>query len=77
MWKNRWGRLPEAQAICSDVPVAGRFLADILIVGAPSLPLSTQLGRLLQQLQDCEEMKEDLDEDEYETTKNDTIEQLR
>jgi hypothetical protein len=35
------------------------------------------LGRLLQQLQDCEEMKEDLDEDEYETTKNDTIEQLR
>lgn len=36
-----------------------------------------QLGRLLQQLQDCEVMKEDLDEDEYETTKKDTIEQLR
>mmetsp|Transcript_22604 Transcript_22604/g.54228 ORF Transcript_22604/g.54228 Transcript_22604/m.54228 type:complete len:190 (+) Transcript_22604:96-665(+) len=36
-----------------------------------------QLHRLLQQLQDCEELKEDLDEDEYEATKAETIEQLR
>lgn len=36
-----------------------------------------QLGRLLRQLQDCEEMKEDLDEDEYETTKIETIDQLK
>jgi hypothetical protein len=36
-----------------------------------------QLGRLLQQLQDCEDMKADLDEDEYEATKSETLQQLR
>eukprot|EP00961_Rhodomonas_salina_P202670 2734080-Rhodomonas_salina.4 len=36
-----------------------------------------QLARLLQQLQDCEDLKEDLDEDEYETTKQETIAQLK
>ena len=36
-----------------------------------------QLSRLLQQLQDCEDMKADLDEDEYEATKSETIQQLR
>eukprot|EP00802_Teleaulax_amphioxeia_P029613 Tamp_31786.p1 GENE.Tamp_31786~~Tamp_31786.p1 ORF type:complete len:189 (+),score=70.89 Tamp_31786:75-641(+) len=39
--------------------------------------VENQLARLLQQLQDCEELKEDLDEDEYESTKQDTISQLR
>ncbi|EKX50704.1 hypothetical protein GUITHDRAFT_66454 [Guillardia theta CCMP2712] len=36
-----------------------------------------QLARLLQQLQDCEDLKDDLDEDEYESTKQDTLNQLR
>mmetsp|Transcript_16314 Transcript_16314/g.25324 ORF Transcript_16314/g.25324 Transcript_16314/m.25324 type:complete len:189 (-) Transcript_16314:755-1321(-) len=36
-----------------------------------------QLARLLQQLQDCEELKGDLDEDEYEATKQETIAQLK
>jgi len=39
--------------------------------------VENQLTRLLQQLQDCEELKEDLDEDEYESTKQETISQLR
>ncbi len=39
--------------------------------------LVNQLSRLLQQLQDCEDMKADLDEDEYEATKSETIQQLR
>eukprot|EP01102_Stenamoeba_stenopodia_P004922 TRINITY_DN15426_c0_g1_i1.p2 TRINITY_DN15426_c0_g1~~TRINITY_DN15426_c0_g1_i1.p2 ORF type:complete len:221 (-),score=82.90 TRINITY_DN15426_c0_g1_i1:100-675(-) len=36
-----------------------------------------QLNRLLSQLQDLEEGKEFLDEDEYEATKSDTLQQLR
>ncbi|KAL4221494.1 hypothetical protein ACF0H5_019751 [Mactra antiquata] len=39
--------------------------------------LEEQLERLMQQLTDLEELKEDLDADEYEDTKNDTIEQLK
>ncbi|XP_013384806.1 protein LZIC-like [Lingula anatina] len=39
--------------------------------------LEEQLDRLIQQLKDLEECKEDLDADEYEETKNDTIEQLK
>eukprot|EP01108_Squamamoeba_japonica_P009167 TRINITY_DN8459_c0_g1_i1.p1 TRINITY_DN8459_c0_g1~~TRINITY_DN8459_c0_g1_i1.p1 ORF type:complete len:190 (-),score=74.99 TRINITY_DN8459_c0_g1_i1:16-585(-) len=39
--------------------------------------VEAQLNRLLSQLEDLEELKEDLDEDEYEETKNDTIEQLK
>lgn len=55
-------------------------MLDVLAIDH-CLPVSffglLQLGRLLRQLQDCEEMKEDLDEDEYETTKIETIDQLK
>merc|ERR1712137_643402 len=36
-----------------------------------------QLSRLLTQLQDCEDLKEDLDPEEYEETRQDTLQQLR
>ena len=36
-----------------------------------------QLSRLLTQLQDCEDLKEDLDPEEYEETRADTLQQLR
>jgi len=39
--------------------------------------LNDQLERLVQQLQDLEECKEDLDEDEYEETKKETLDQLQ
>ncbi|XP_033097837.1 protein LZIC-like [Anneissia japonica] len=39
--------------------------------------LEEQLDRLMAQLQDLEECKEELDEDEYEETKQETIEQLK
>ncbi|XP_074654780.1 protein LZIC-like [Tubulanus polymorphus] len=39
--------------------------------------LGEQLDRLMQQLTDLEECREDLDEDEYEETKKDTMEQLK
>eukprot|EP00761_Pharyngomonas_kirbyi_P013852 gb/GECH01013881.1/.p1 GENE.gb/GECH01013881.1/~~gb/GECH01013881.1/.p1 ORF type:complete len:246 (+),score=52.65 gb/GECH01013881.1/:1-738(+) len=35
-----------------------------------------QLDRLLLQLQDCEDLKEDLDDEEYEETRQDTLKQL-
>lgn len=38
--------------------------------------MEEQLDRLMQQLQDLEECREDLDEDEYEETKKETLEQL-
>lgn len=37
----------------------------------------SQLSRLLTQLQDCEDLKEDLDPEEYEETRAETLEQLR
>jgi hypothetical protein len=36
-----------------------------------------QLGRLVRQLQDCEELREDLDEREYAETRADTVAQVR
>lgn len=39
--------------------------------------LEEQLDRLVAQLADLEEVKEDLDKDEYEETKKETLEQLR
>ncbi|CAH1773960.1 unnamed protein product [Owenia fusiformis] len=39
--------------------------------------LEEQLDRLMQQLTDLEECKEDFEEDEYEETKNETLEQLK
>ena len=39
--------------------------------------MEDQLDRLMQQLSDLEESKEDLDADEYEETKNETLEQLK
>merc|ERR1712063_63979 len=36
-----------------------------------------QLSRLLTQLQDCEDLKEDLDPEEYEETRADTLQQLK
>lgn len=39
--------------------------------------LEEQLDRLVAQLADLEECKEDLDEDEYEETKKETVEQLK
>ncbi|EGD73186.1 LZIC protein [Salpingoeca rosetta] len=39
--------------------------------------LEEQLDRLMVQLRDLEELREDLDDDEYEETKQDTIEQLK
>lgn len=39
--------------------------------------LGEQLDRLVAQLSDLEECKEDLDEDEYEETKKETLEQLK
>ncbi|CAH3155935.1 protein LZIC-like [Pocillopora verrucosa] len=39
--------------------------------------LGEQLDRLVAQLSDLEECKEDLDEDEYEETKKETVEQLK
>ncbi|XP_064598869.1 protein LZIC-like [Liolophura sinensis] len=39
--------------------------------------LEEQLDRLMQQLSDLEECREDLDADEYEETKGDTMEQLK
>ncbi|WAR13848.1 LZIC-like protein [Mya arenaria] len=39
--------------------------------------LQEQMDRLVNQLSDLEDCKEDLDEDEYEETKSDTIEQLK
>ena len=36
-----------------------------------------QLDRLLTQLQDCEDMKEELEEEEYQQTKRETLEQLQ
>ncbi|RVE70466.1 hypothetical protein OJAV_G00064280 [Oryzias javanicus] len=38
--------------------------------------MEEQLDRLMQQLQDLEECREDLDEEEYEETKKETLEQL-
>ena len=67
MWRSRCG-------------AQGRVLIDLryglgakLSMRGPCL----QLGRLLQQLQDCEDMKADLDDDEYEATKSETLQQLR
>jgi len=39
--------------------------------------LEEQLGRLVDQLKDLEEAREDLDAEEYEETKNETLEQLK
>ena len=39
--------------------------------------LNDQLERLVQQLQDLEECREDLDDDEYEETKKETLDQLQ
>ena len=39
--------------------------------------LNDQLERLMQQLQDLEECREDLDDDEYEETKKETLDQLQ
>ncbi|XP_041377839.1 protein LZIC-like [Gigantopelta aegis] len=39
--------------------------------------MEEQLDRLVQQLADLEECREDLDADEYEETKNETLEQLK
>ncbi|KAK2191412.1 hypothetical protein NP493_53g10002 [Ridgeia piscesae] len=39
--------------------------------------IEEQLDRLMQQLSDLEECREDLDDDEYEETKNETLEQLK
>ncbi|XP_064643362.1 protein LZIC-like [Lineus longissimus] len=39
--------------------------------------LEEQLERLVNQLQDLEECREELDDDEYEETKNETVEQLK
>ena len=39
--------------------------------------LNDQMERLVQQLQDLEECKEDLDDDEYEETKKETLDQLQ
>ncbi|KAI0221307.1 Protein LZIC [Lamellibrachia satsuma] len=39
--------------------------------------IEEQLDRLMQQLADLEECREDLDDDEYEETKNETLEQLK
>uniref|UniRef100_A0A7S3G4K7 Beta-catenin-interacting ICAT domain-containing protein n=1 Tax=Palpitomonas bilix TaxID=652834 RepID=A0A7S3G4K7_9EUKA len=39
--------------------------------------IEEQLNRLLTQLEDLEEMKEDLDDDEYESTREETLEQLK
>ncbi|XP_068599497.1 protein LZIC [Brachionichthys hirsutus] len=39
--------------------------------------MEEQLDRLMQQLQDLEECRDDLDEEEYEETKNETLEQLK
>jgi hypothetical protein len=36
-----------------------------------------QLARLLTQLQDCEDLRDALDEEEYESTKRETMEQLK
>jgi len=41
------------------------------------LNLQEQLNRLVAQLNDLEECKSDLDQDEYEETKNETMEQLK
>ena len=39
--------------------------------------LQDQLDRLMAQLQDLEEAKEDMEEEDYEETKKETIEQLK
>ena len=39
--------------------------------------LNDQLERLVQQLHDLEECKDDLDEEEYEETKKETLDQLQ
>ena len=39
--------------------------------------IEQQLSRLLQQLQDLEDLRESLDEDEYRSTKEDTILQMK
>lgn len=39
--------------------------------------IEKQLNRLLVQLQDLEELREELDDDEYEETKQETMDQLR
>eukprot|EP01089_Gocevia_fonbrunei_P000625 TRINITY_DN10622_c0_g1_i1.p1 TRINITY_DN10622_c0_g1~~TRINITY_DN10622_c0_g1_i1.p1 ORF type:complete len:195 (-),score=56.29 TRINITY_DN10622_c0_g1_i1:44-628(-) len=39
--------------------------------------MKDQLNRLVTQLQDVEELKEDLDEDEYESTKSETLAQMK
>lgn len=39
--------------------------------------LNDQLERLVQQLQDLEECRDDLDDDEYEETKKETLDQLQ
>jgi hypothetical protein len=38
--------------------------------------IENQLNRLLLQLEDIEELKEDLDDEEYEITKKETLEQM-
>eukprot|EP00695_Tsukubamonas_globosa_P004002 TRINITY_DN968_c0_g1_i1.p1 TRINITY_DN968_c0_g1~~TRINITY_DN968_c0_g1_i1.p1 ORF type:complete len:189 (+),score=76.46 TRINITY_DN968_c0_g1_i1:58-624(+) len=39
--------------------------------------LEEQLNRLLKQLEDCEELKDMMEPDEYETTKKETLEQMQ
>ncbi|KAF2072666.1 hypothetical protein CYY_006026 [Polysphondylium violaceum] len=39
--------------------------------------IEEQLNRLLSQLQDLEELREDLDEEEYESTKRETLDQMK
>ena len=38
--------------------------------------VNDQLSRLLTQLQDCEDLREAIDEEEYENTKRETLQQL-
>eukprot|EP01111_Echinosteliopsis_oligospora_P010960 TRINITY_DN349_c0_g1_i1.p1 TRINITY_DN349_c0_g1~~TRINITY_DN349_c0_g1_i1.p1 ORF type:complete len:210 (+),score=66.89 TRINITY_DN349_c0_g1_i1:53-631(+) len=39
--------------------------------------VESQLNRLIAQLQDLEELRDDIDEDEYDSTKKDTLEQMK
>lgn len=64
--------LPTSEVICRNMTSRGQSETQKL-----KQNLGEQLDRLVAQLSDLEECKEDLDEDEYEETKKETVEQLK
>ncbi len=67
---------PLAPSSSRSPPRPKNVYADDGEPAAPA-PCSCSRGRLLAQLQDLDELREELDDEEYEETKADTLEQLK